>query len=198
MMLGQEFYSQDTHTIAKQLIGKVIVHRKEGEIYQGRITETEAYIGEIDKACHCYPDRKTKRTEVMYAHPGTLYVYMIYGMYYCMNVVTEKAGTGAAVLIRGIAPINRNEMALVRFGRPYSKLTAYQKKNMGNGPGKVCKALNITKAENGISLMDSELLISDDGYQAGEIMTGKRLNIDYAEEAREFPWRYYEKKAEEQ
>ncbi len=94
--LSREFYNRDTLTAACELLGKYVVHRLEGELLAGRIVETEAYIGRCDKACHAYNYRRTKRTETLFAQPGTSYIYLIYGMYHCLNFVTEPENEPAA------------------------------------------------------------------------------------------------------
>ena len=122
-LLPRAFYDRDTLEVARDLLGKYLVHRVDGTELVVRITETEAYIGAVDKACHAYGGRRTARTETLYAKPGTAYVYLIYGMYHCLNFVTEPEGT-AAVLLRGVEAVaGRDRMALNRFGRPISGKT---------------------------------------------------------------------------
>ena len=96
--LIRDFFDRDTLTVARDLLGKYLVRRVDGDLLSGRIVETEAYIGAIDRACHAYGGRRTPRTETLYAPPGTAYVYLIYGMYHCLNFVTEGEGVAAAVL----------------------------------------------------------------------------------------------------
>lgn len=190
--LPRDFYGRDTLTVARALLGKYLVHRVDGVELVARITETEAYIGAVDKACHAYGGRRTARTETLYARPGTAYVYLIYGMYHCLNFVTEDEGTAAAVLLRGVEAVKGTDlMARNRFGRDLSQLTAYQRKNFLNGPGKVCKAMAITRAHNGLDLTGDALFLWDSGEPAGEVHVGKRIGIDYAEEAVDFPWRFW-------
>ncbi len=191
MKLQRSFYNRNTIEVAKELLGKILVHETNGKILSGMIIEDEAYIGEIDKACHCYDGKITKRTEVMFGQPGISYVYLIYGMYDCMNVVTEEEGKGSAVLIRGLKPLDGiNDMCLNRYGKSKDKLTKKQIKNLSNGPGKLCKALNITKNENKLDLTKDKLYIIDDNYIDFTIKESKRINIDYAEEAKDFMWRF--------
>ncbi|MFZ7131636.1 MAG: DNA-3-methyladenine glycosylase [Eubacteriales bacterium] len=188
MKLGKDFYTRDTLTVAKDLLGKVLVFRD----LKARITETESYIGRIDKAAHCYGNKMTKRTEVMFLEGGVVYVYLIYGMYYCMNIVTEIPGEGCAVLLRSVDPIsNIDTMFVNRYGISREIANTYQVKNLTNGPGKLCKALGITKNENGVSLLGEKTYIEDDGFIPAKIRQSKRINIDYAQEAIDFPWRYY-------
>ena len=192
--LSGEFYERDTLLVAEELIGKYLVRKYKGEYIVGRITETEAYIGAIDKACHAYGGKKTKRTQTLYLAGGTCYVYFVYGMYYCMNVVTEKAGA-AAVLLRGVKLVEGQELAArLRYSKGFNELTAYQKKNISNGPGKLCNALSITKENNEGSFCSEELFITDNWNGIKEepfkIETGPRIGINYAEEAIDFPWRF--------
>lgn len=192
--LTREFYDRDTLTVAKDLIGKVLVREYDGNVISARIIEAEAYIGAIDKASHCYKG-KTFRTEVMFGEPGHAYVYFIYGMYYCFNVVTESEGCGSGVLIRGIEPLcNIEMMSINRYGKSLNDISKQQLKNMSNGPGKLCKAFQITKKVNGLDLTDNELYILDDGFTDFIVEKSKRINIDYAEEAKDFLWRFTIKK----
>ena len=117
--LNQNFYARDTLTVARELLGKHLVRVVEGVSLTLSITETEAYIGRMDKACHAYNYKHTKRTETLFASPGTAYLYLIYGMYTCLNCVTEAEGEPAAVLIRGGEPVDAQSADLLsdsRFG----------------------------------------------------------------------------------
>lgn len=190
--LGRDFFDRDTVEVARALLGKVLVRRIDGITLSGRITETEAYVGRMDKACHAYGYKRTARTETLFAPPGTAYIYLIYGMYHCLNFVTEREGEPSAVLLRGLAPLEGvAEMARRRFGKEPEQLTSYQKKNFMNGPGKVCLALGLTRSQNGLDLTGEELFLLDDGAPCPPFYTGKRIGIDYAEEAVDFPWRFY-------
>jgi len=190
--LGQEFYNRDTVEVARSLLGKELVRVWHGEDLVCRITETEAYVGRMDKACHAYGYRRTGRTETLFAPPGTAYIYLIYGMYCCLNFVTEPEGEPCAVLIRGAAPVQGGErMARGRFGCSPGEMTAYQKKHFLNGPGKLCMALHLTREQNGLDLTGSELYVRDSGCVPHQIYAGRRIGIDYAEEAAEFPWRFW-------
>ncbi len=182
---------QDTLTVAKELLGKYIVRNINNNVMCMKITETEAYIGAIDKACHAYGGKRTSRTETLYNMGGCAYVYMIYGMYFCLNVVTEKQDVAAAVLIRGGEPVeNLDYMSNLRYGKNYNELSKYQIKNFSNGPGKLCKAMGIDKELNNADLMCDSLYITL-GEEITEFKTGKRINIDYAQEAKDFLWRFY-------
>lgn len=190
--LEQDFYDRDTVTVARELLGKLLVRNLDGQHLVGRITETEAYVGPIDKACHAYNYKRTPRTETLFAPPGTAYIYLIYGMYSCLNFVTEPEGTPCAVLIRGVEPVeNEALIARNRFGRLPEELTPYQRKNFLNGPGKLCKGFALTRTQNGLSLLGDTLYVAEDGFVPEQINVGKRIGIDYAEEAIDFPWRFY-------
>lgn len=188
MKLSQDFYLQDTLTVAKELLGKVLTFND----FKVRIRETEAYIGKIDKAAHCYGNKITKRTEVMFKDGGIAYIYLIYGMYHCLNIVTERKGEGCAVLIRSVQPMsNIDSMFVNRYGISREIAGKYKIQNISNGPGKVCQALGITKNENGISLLGDTMYLENDGYIPEHVQIGKRINIDYSQEAKDFLWRFY-------
>ena len=192
MKLDRKFYSRDTLILAKDLLGKIIVHNTGSTILKGKIVETEAYLGVIDKAAHVYGGKKTKRVMPMYGMPGTAYVYLIYGMYYCFNIVAKEEGVPEAVLIRGIEPIESiDKMAINRFGKVYAELSNYQKKNLSNGPGKLCIALNIDKSHNQEDLCGDRLYLESGKDKDFEIVETTRIGIDYAEKAKEWPYRFY-------
>lgn len=187
--LQRSFYDRDARTVAEELIGKIIVRKYDNVILKARITETEAYIAEIDKASHGYGGKITPRTKIMFGPPGFTYVYFIYGMYYCLNFVTEGEGTCSAVLIRAAEPVeNMWEMLQNRYGG--REVTKNNIKNLSDGPGKLCNALNITKEHNGLDLTGDEIYVEDDGFRDFKVERTKRINIDYAEEAKDFLWRY--------
>lgn len=189
--LNREFYSRDTETVAKELLGKILIHEVDGKRLAGKIVETEAYLGIKDKAAHSYGGRRTPRVEVMYGEAGVSYVFIIYGMYYCFNVVTQKEGIPEAVLIRALEPVeNLDIIANNRFKKDYNDLTKTQIKSLTNGPGKLCNALKINKALNGEDLCDNRLYIVDNDEEFN-IITDKRIGIDYAEEARDYLLRFH-------
>ena len=192
--LSAAFYDRDTLTVAQELLGKYLVHVVDGVPLTVRITETEAYIGRLDKACHAYGYKRTQRTETLFAPPGTAYIYLIYGMYHCLNFVTEAENEPAAVLIRAgepVSPTDADAIAVRRFGCTAAYMTPYQKKNFLNGPGKLCKGLSLTRKQNGLSLSGDQLYVLDGGGPPPKIHVSKRIGIDYAEEAVDFPWRFY-------
>lgn len=202
-MLPQSFFDRDTVDTARALVGKYLVRQYDGLTLAARITETEAYVGRMDKACHAYNYRKTERTKTLFAPPGTAYVYLIYGMHCCLNFVTEPEGEPAAVLIRGLCPrYNQDIIAENRFHCKYADMTAYQKKNFLNGPGKLCAGMNIDRSLNALPYGSKELYVCGSLEELGlpaprsdleplDIHVGRRVGIDYAEEAVDFPWRFY-------
>lgn len=198
--LDEKFFLRDTVQAARDLLGRYLVRCDGGEVMVCRITETEAYVGAVDKACHAYGGRRTPRTEILYAAPGTAYIYLIYGMYNCLNFVTGPEGEASAILVRGCEPVyNADAIARRRFGVPVSAMTAYQRKNFLNGPGKLCRGLSIDRRLNGLPLGSGELFLAHDlpeyglARRADDLIfhTGKRIGIDYAEEAVDFPWRFW-------
>lgn len=195
-ILTRDFYARDTVQVARELLGKRIVRvLEDGTELVCSITETEAYVGRTDKACHAYGCKRTQRTETLFASPGTAYVYLIYGMYHCLNFVTEPVGEPAAVLIRGVEAVKNGDIiAENRFGCKMGDMTSYQRRNFLNGPGKVCKGLLLTRAHNGLDLLTPEggLCVCDGpAPDPARVRVGKRIGIDYAEEAVDFPWRFY-------
>ena len=192
-------YMGSTVDIARALVGCYLVRRVNGELLVCRITETEAYVGAIDKACHAYGYRKTKRNATMFGPAGRAYLYLIYGMYTCLNFVTNGAGEPDAVLLRGLEVVHgRETMSRLRYGKPWEELSAYQHKNFLNGPGKCCKALSLDTSCDGLDLLGDDLYICTDPQDVGlpsplpafRVAEGKRIGIDYAEEAVDFPWRF--------
>ena len=197
--LTHDFFNGDTVAIAQALLGKYLVRNRNDELLAGRITETEAYVGRCDKACHAYNYRRTPRTETLFMAPGHAYIYFIYGMYHCLNFVTEPEGEPSAVLLRGLEPTAGAEtMKHLRFGD--APMNAYRRKNFLNGPGKVCKALDLTTAQNKLDLEGDVLFLCDSMADVGltdpvtgpeHICAGPRIGVDYAEEAKDFPWRFW-------
>lgn len=185
MILNRDFYIKDGITLAKDLLGKILVKEIDGVLYKGRIVETEAYMGAIDKACHAYNNRRTKRTEAMYREGGYSYIYLIYGMYHCFNVAASIKDNPEAVLIRALEPLDNKDIML-KIRKVKSE------KYIANGPGKLTKALGITSDDNNIDLtLGKNIWIEDDGYIPNKITETTRVGIDYAEEFKEKPWRFY-------
>lgn len=193
MILDKKFYKQGALTLAKELLGKIVVRRVDDFILKGKIVETEAYIGEIDKASHAYNGRRTERTEPLFREGGIAYVYFIYGKYYCFNVISGIEDKGEGVLIRALEPLNEFDyLAKKRFDQSYDELSEAKKKTITNGPSKLCMAFSIDKSENYIKLYEKgDFYIEDGEEEKFEIVEAKRIGIDYAEEAIDFPWRFY-------
>lgn len=194
MKLGHEFYSKDALSLSKELLGKVLVRKVDGHILKGKIVETEAYIGAIDKACHAFGGRRTEKLEPLYAKGGISYVYFIYGMYFCFNVIAGKKDEAEGVLIRAIEPLEGLEyMAKVRTKKSPDELTNAQLINISNGPSKLCMAMKIDKSQNWADLAESEELYIEEASPISmeNIVKAKRIGIDYAEEAKDFLWRFY-------
>ncbi|HEV7391432.1 MAG TPA: DNA-3-methyladenine glycosylase [Burkholderiales bacterium] len=159
--LAREFYDRDTIEVAKDLLGKYLVHVSGGRERIGRIVEAEAYLGPHDLAAHSAKGL-TARTRVMFGPPGHAYVYLIYGMYHCMNVVTQEEGKASAVLLRAVEPVRNIE------GRTH-------------GPGLLCKAMGIDKKLNGHDLLSDNFYIADAGvHRKISIVKRPRIGVDYA------------------
>ena len=199
--MDKEFFNQDGINVAKQILGKYLIRNYEGKTIVTKIVETESYMGVNDKGAHVYGNKKTERTKPLYLEGGHIYVYLIYGMYYCLNISANIEGNPECVLIRAIEPITElDEISLNRFKKEYKDLSNYQKKNITNGPGKLCMALKIDKTLNSKSILGNELYISDfydekdkkicskDNF---EVEKSKRINIDYAQEARDYLYRFF-------
>lgn len=184
MKLPVSFYRQDTLTVAKSLLGKTLVTNTPDGIAKARIVETEAYLGFSDKACHSFNKKPFGRVNVMFQSGGLSYVYLIYGMYYCFNVVTEKEGAPEAVLIRAAEPIYNIPLMEKRRKTDKQKLLC-------NGPGKLCQALGITKELYGMPLDSDKIYIEDQPLvRESDIAATRRINIDYSEEAKDFKYRF--------
>lgn len=261
--LGREFFARDGITVARELLGKILVHQTEAGTIRGIITEVESYMGEEDKGSHTYGGRRTERTEPMYHAGGTSYVYLIYGMYSCMNIAAMTEGIPQAVLLRSVIPADsesRERMYALRLaeterrrsrrsaaggaeaektmaGRPEvvgaaegeqeaavekpratadgpeaekamtdgpealkataaaskTEIPASLKKHLADGPGKLCIAMGITRADNDIDMTKSREFYVTEGIvvKPEQIRAGKRIGIDYAEEAADYLWRFY-------
>lgn len=185
--LDSSFYQRDDVVeIARELLCKALCTEIDGKLSKALITETEAYAGVTDKASHAYGDRRTKRTEPLYAHGGCAYVYLCYGIHHLFNVVTNRAGTPHAVLIRAAESLLGAEHMLKRRGKN-QKDRAFL-----SGPGSLAKALGISTGDTGLSLSGNRIWIEDAGYTAspGSIVAGPRIGIDYAEEDASLPYRF--------
>lgn len=185
--LPREFYTRsNVVTVARELLGKLlVVPARNGTRVSGKIVEVEAYRGPQDRAAHSYGGRRTKRTETMYGIGGTAYVFFVYGMYYQFNVVTNAADTPHAVLIRAVEPVEGIElMRKRRQGKSDHNLT--------DGPGKLCIALGIERRLDAADLLGDKVWLEDaEQIPRSRIVSGPRIGIDYAEEWRDKPWRFW-------
>lgn len=187
MKLEPAFYLRnDTVEIATQLLGKLlVVQDTKGKRVSGMIVETEAYLGEIDRAAHSYGGRRTARNEVTFNEGGHVYVFFIYGMYHQLNIVTGPADVPHVVLIRALEPIEGTEIMRERRG-------PMKDKNLTSGPGKLCIAMGITREFNGENVAGGRVWVEHyRNVWPGDISKGKRVGIDYAGEDAERPWRFW-------
>lgn len=227
--LGRDFFSRDGITVAKELLGKILVHEMEAGTVRGIITEVESYMGEEDKGSHTYGGKRTERTEPMYHAGGTSYVYLIYGMYSCMNIAAMTEGIPQAVLLRSVIPADReSEERMTKLreaeaerrrrkqermktgenveagetakagkaagtGHKTEKVSVSLKKHLADGPGRLCIAMGITRADNDVDMTESDTFYVTEGISVknAEIHAARRIGIDYAEEAADYLWRFY-------
>ena len=178
--MSRAFFARDALTVAPALLGKTLLHGQTG----GVIVETEAYVGPDDRACHAYGGKRTKRTEVLFGEAGHAYVYLIYGMYCCLNVVTGLPGEPQCVLIRALRPtLGLEAMALRRGGKPVKELC--------RGPGKLCQALEIGRELNMRDMAAGDFVILDgEDIPETRIERTARIGIDYAGPDRDKLWRF--------
>ncbi|AIQ44572.1 3-methyladenine DNA glycosylase [Paenibacillus sp. FSL R7-0273] len=191
MLIGPELYSLPALQAAPLLLGQHLVRRTEDGEIRCRIVETESYGGVEDKGSHASGGRRTARTDVMFREGGTIYIYLIYGMYHCLNVVTAGEGDPHAVLIRAVEPLTAGDAGLMRS---YRGAAARNPAGLSGGPGKLCRALRIDKSLNGLRLDngDSPLRLEQgDEPKDLDIVQAPRINIPYAEEYARLPWRFY-------
>ncbi len=242
--LPRDFFSRDGLIVARELLGKILVHETSVGTIRGIITEVESYMGINDKGSHTYGGRRTERTEPMFHKGGTSYVYFTYGMYHCMNIATGQEGDPQAVLIRSVVPADEESrqrmlqlrldvvrkqaekklqrqlkkdtsavdmeledmsadglsgsIALERKHLPGIEETLKHKqkavlKTLADGPGKLCIAMEISKADNCLDMIESQSFYVTEGIEVmpEEICVGRRIGIDYAEEAADYLWRFY-------
>ncbi|HEV8284672.1 MAG TPA: DNA-3-methyladenine glycosylase [Chitinophagaceae bacterium] len=188
--LELEFYRrQNVVQIAKELLGKILVTNWKGILTSGRIVETEAYAGIIDKASHASGGRRTPRNEIMYGEGGYAYVYLCYGIHHLFNVVTNSRDTPHAILIRALDPLEGIEEMLLRTHKKKFDHT------LTRGPGNVSKALGISTKHTGASLLENKIFIADYGgnYNKKEIAASPRIGVDYAGKDALLPYRFYVK-----
>lgn len=183
MKLDREFYMRSGLTVAKELIGKQLVHRTAQGVTKGIIVETEAYMGPIDAAAHSYSAPRTGRTAIQYGPGGFSYIYLIYGMHTCMNIVANGEDLPEAVLIRALEP--REGIPLMQARRNRKFLQA-----LCSGPGKLTQAMGITRAQYGVDLCGDTLFVETVEDAPPEIAATRRIGIAYAGEAKDYLWRF--------
>jgi DNA-3-methyladenine glycosylase len=188
--LSRKFYERPTLDVARDLLGKVLVHRRESVVTSGIIVEVEAYIGESDPACHAAPG-PTRRNAPLYGPPGHAYVYLNYGIHCLVNVVTEPHGSPAAILIRaldpldGVASMRRRRLRAMK-GRRAINAADLVDHDLCRGPGNLTMAMGITLRENQRDLVGDRLFVEDRGLRIGPIAWGPRIGIRVGVER---PWR---------
>ena len=160
--VGHRLFRRQAIEVAQKAVGKILVRQRDGKEYRARIVETEAYVGPHDLACHASKGR-TRRTEIMFGPGGYAYVYFIYGMYHMLNFVTGKLGDPQAVLIRGALPLDGWQADL-------------------SGPGKLTRAMQITRADNGVDLTGDQLFLLNDPRYRPRLRCTRRIGVDYAKE----------------
>jgi DNA-3-methyladenine glycosylase len=190
--LPREFYDRPTLDVARDLIGKVLVHDRRGLRTSGLIVEAEAYIGESDPACHAAPG-PTRRNAPLYGRPGFTYVYLNYGIHCLVNVVTEPHGSPAAVLIRALEPIEgidimRRRRARLMKGRQTRRVRPLAEHDLCRGPGNLTMAMGITLADNLVDLLGDRLFVEDRGIQMARVIWAPRVGINVGTDRH---WRVY-------
>lgn len=183
LRLSRAFYERPTVEVARQLLGKYLVRIDAAGVRAGMILETEAYVGPDDKASHASRGR-TPRTALMFGPAGFAYVYLIYGMHHCLNIVTERENYPAAVLIRAVEPSEGLE--LMQKQRPTLDV-----RRLTNGPGKLCQAFGIDRRLNGLDMCGEALFIEARGTNLVDIVVTARVGVDYAGPWKDKPWRFY-------
>ena len=213
--LPRDFFTRDGLIVAKELLGKILVHETKVGTIRGVITEVESYMGVEDKGSHTYGGRRTERTEPMFHIGGTSYVYFTYGMYHCMNIATDVEDNPQAVLIRSVVPADIASQERMLDLRLEASLASIRKrkeakgeeltpseverkkksllKHLADGPGKLCIAMGVNKQQNDVDMVESNAFYVTEGINVlpEEIQAGKRIGIDYAEEAADYLWRFF-------
>jgi len=188
--LPRRFYGQRTTDVARKLLGRRLARVVDGVRLSGVIVETEAYAGLDDKASHASRGR-TPRTAIMYGPPGHAYIYCIYGMYHCLNFVTERDGYPAAVLVRAVEPVEGLDQMRGNRASP-ARRTPLKDRDLARGPGRLCMAMEIDRTLNGADLRDDAIFVeAGPGGPSSQIVARPRVGVDYAEGCRDWPWRFY-------
>ena len=191
--LQREFFMTDAVTLSKSLLGKILVRKLNNTLIKCRIVEVEAYIGGEDKGSHTYQNKKTERTKYFWNPGGFLYVYLIYGTNHCFNIVANDSSLPQACLIRAVEPLSGQQIISQNRQQTNKKRYVHSEYNLTNGPGKVCSALKIDRTYNGHDMCNSNelFLVEDDSPYKFKIKSSPRINIDYAEDYRDKPWRFF-------
>ncbi len=201
--LPRNFYTQPTLKVAKQMLGKYLIHKHGKKKLVGKIVETEAYIGPKDKASHAFEGKITKRNKAVYLIGGHIYIYLVYGMYWQLNISTAKEGRPECVLIRALEPIlekstksqapNHKQIQNPRLRRGFGGQAKSKIQNIANGPGKLCRWMGFDKSHYGIDVVTSKKIYLTEGesVKLNQIVASKRIGIDYAQEWADKPWRFY-------
>lgn len=187
MRFEREYFLRDALEVGPEILGHYLVRKIDDKLVKTIITEVEAYVGPDDKGAHTYNNKRTPRTEPMFSKGGYAYVYLIYGMYNCINIVCQQEGKPEALLIRAVEPVNEVDI-LFNNRKPIKNIH-----NLSNGPGKLCSALQIDRSFSGYDLIKGEELYLEinENKSEVEIAYAKRIGIDYAEEYKDKLWRFY-------
>jgi DNA-3-methyladenine glycosylase len=184
--LPRSFYARPVLTVARDVIGKLLVHQTPQGVLAGRIVEAEAYRGPQDRAAHSWQGRRTERTEAMFGPAGFAYVFFVYGMHWHLNLVTTGEGAPHAVLLRAIEPLLGAKLMAARRGLSETDV------NLSNGPGKLCQAFGIERRHYGVDLTRGALFLSESTTARGKLGRSARVGVDYAESWAQKPWRFFE------
>ena len=182
--LPRAFYARPVLSVARDCIGKHLVHDSPDGLVVGRIVEAEAYRGPEDRAAHSFGGRRTARTEVMFGPPGQAYVFFVYGLHFHLNLVTTAVGVPHAVLLRAVEPLAGVELMAAR-----RRMDA-DRRELTNGPGKLCQAFAIERRHNGVDLTTPPLFLSD-GPRC-KVARATRVGVDYAGAWAARPWRFFD------
>ncbi len=189
MILPRTFYERNPLTVAKELLGKTLVHKTSEGVTSGKIVETEAYMGPEDKASHAFGNLRTNRTETQFGPKGHAYVYLIYGLYLCFNTTAGAIpGKPEAVFFRALEPLEGVELMTKRRHSANGRIT-----HLANGPSRLCLAMAITKQQNNADLTVPPFYVRDEGVKISEneIAQSTRIGVDYADDWKQRPWRFF-------
>jgi DNA-3-methyladenine glycosylase len=185
--LPASFYRRPAETVARDLLGRWLVRELDGERLVLRLVEVEAYLGAPDRASHAWAGRRTPRNESLYLPGGHAYVYLIYGMHFCLNAVTGERGIGSAVLLRAGEPVEGEERMVENRGWARKLRPG----DLAGGPGKICQALAIDRSLDGVRLDEPPLSMTrGEPVEEGEVVASPRIGVDYAGEAAQWPLRF--------